>query len=265
MKKSLKFLLIVKDMSPTYQDNLIKGVNEADFVMDLTSAGGNPLKKQFRAIHSSLAMAVNNFAPFRNRLGNLSLPVGENYKNLKFEQQCPLWYDNNVGKPQIDVLIERNTEVIAIESKLLEFLNGFKKCFAENYFKKLNYEQENSKYFQEMLEIQSKAMSYKRLNTTQLIKHAFGLINTFPERPVTLIYLYWEPLNVEELPKDWKDVFYEHRREIETFKTRIRGSKPTFMAMSYSELWRLWGQNASPWLQDHLNEVKSRYCVSILE
>jgi hypothetical protein len=32
-------------------------------------------------------------------------------------------------------------------------------------------------------------------DAAQLIKHAFGLAGRFGGRPVTLLYLYWEPAN----------------------------------------------------------------------
>ncbi len=250
---------------PTYQDNLVKGVNKSDFTEDLLSVGGNLLEDQFLSIRSSLAMTVNNFAPYRTRLYDLVLPAGENYNSFKFEKRCPVWGNKEFGAPQLDILITGSTGVIAIESKFLEILESPTEYFADSYFEKLKVDQKNSTFFREMLRIQlnGDCKSYQWLDAAQLIKHAFGLINTFPDRPVTLIYLYWEPSNVEELPKEWKDVFVGHRREIEIFEDRICGSKPKFMAISYSELWRLWEQNASPWLKDHLREVRSRYWVSI--
>ena len=250
----------------TYQDNLIKSVNEIDYVKDLLSAGGNLRKKQFRAIHSSLAMTVNNFLPFRTRLEDLNLPIGENFKTLEFEEECPAW-NSKIGVPQLDVLITGSTEVIAIESKLLEFLESPNECFADTYSEKLNLEQKSSAYYKEMLRMQSKVgcKTYQRLDVAQLIKHAFGLIYTFPNRPVTLIYLYWEPSNLQELTTNMKSVFDKHKQEIVDFSNRVCGSKPKFMAKSYSELWQLWEQDAPQWLIDHLNEVKSRYSVALRE
>ena len=201
-----------------FQDNIIKGVKEVEIAKELSFGKNSKVECQFRAIHSSLAMAVNNFAPFRAHLENLILPIGEDYKTLEFEKKCPIWNKEKVGAAQPDVLITGSTEIIAIESKLKEILNPHNKCFKPRYFKELNSSQKDSKYFQEMLDIKCKAISYERFNSVQLIKHAFGLINSFPDQPVTLIYLYWEPSNVEELPKKWKDVFVGHRREIEIFE-----------------------------------------------
>ena len=60
-----------------------------------------------------------------------------------------------------------------------------------------------------------------------------GLARTFSDRPVTLLYLFWEPANAEASP-----VFAAHRAEISEFAARMTGSSPTFEAMSYPELWQ---------------------------
>ena len=51
---------------------------------------------------------------------------------------------------------------------------------------------------------------YDWLDAAQLVKHAYGLAQSFPDEPVTLLYLYWEPLNAERFT-----LFAEHRLEIE--------------------------------------------------
>src|SRR5450759_1463439 len=47
--------------------NLIDGVHLNDFEADLRQGDGNELEGKFRAAHSSSALAVNTFAPFRTR------------------------------------------------------------------------------------------------------------------------------------------------------------------------------------------------------
>ena len=84
------------------------------------------------------------------------------------------------------------------------------------------------------------------------------MAHTFPDEPVTLLYLYWEPRNAERLP-----LFAEHRLEIEAFSERIAGSRPAFRSISYPELWREWSVTASSWLTVHLDALRARYGVDL--
>jgi hypothetical protein len=69
--------------------NLIEGVRLEDFEVDLLQGDGNELKGKFRAAHSSSALAVNTFAPFKTHLDALRLPGGSGFDYLHFEQKCP--------------------------------------------------------------------------------------------------------------------------------------------------------------------------------
>lgn len=56
--------------------NLIEGVHLVDFEADLRQGDGNELEEKFRAAHSSSALAVNTFAPFKSDPVALRLPGG---------------------------------------------------------------------------------------------------------------------------------------------------------------------------------------------
>ena|SRR5205823_7171811 len=96
------------------------------------------------------------------------------------------------------------------------------------------------------------------LDAAQLVKHAFGLAYTFPDRPTTLLYLFWEPLNPEAFP-----VFAEHRAEVARFAALMRGACPQFVSISYPELWTLWEmQPQCDWLPAHISRLRGRYAVA---
>ena len=61
-----------------------------------------------------------------------------------------------------------------------------------------------------MLRLRDRPDQYTWLDAAQVIKHAFGLARSFPDRPVTLLYLFWEPANPTAGPE-----FVAHRDEIE--------------------------------------------------
>ena len=52
----------------SFADNLVPSVEIADFEADLAQGSGDELAGKFRAAHSSSALAVNCFAPFKRNL-----------------------------------------------------------------------------------------------------------------------------------------------------------------------------------------------------
>ena len=249
-------LLDAKGYVPDFHDTLLPLVMPEDFVADLEAGDGNELQTKFRAVHSSSGLAVNTFAPFRRRIEDLILPTVGPFASLRFEQKCPTGLRGGRA-PNLDVMVEGRGGILAIESKLTEYLTTHRAAFSAAYSEQIRDARRDQGYFREMLRLMDAPNSYGCLDAAQLIKHAFGLVRTFPDRPVTLLYLFWEPAN-----PDVHEVFAQHRREIEEFAGRVAGSTPTFLAMSYPELWSQWQETGSaPWLTEHLSELRSRYEV----
>lgn len=73
----------------SFTDNLLPLVSPADFEADLRAGDGNELETKFCAAHSSSALAVNCFAPFRTRIDDLTLPFAGAFSKLEFERKCP--------------------------------------------------------------------------------------------------------------------------------------------------------------------------------
>lgn len=66
-------------------------------------------------------------------------------------------------------------------------------------------------------------IGYQLLDAAQLIKHAFGLAHSRKNEPVTLVYLYWEPLDAGLSP-----FFAQHprsRRSRDVWPVGIQHSK----------------------------------------
>lgn len=241
----------------SFHDNLLPGVLVDDFVADLQSGDGNELETKFRAAHSSSALAVNTFAPFRTRRSDLDLLEAGPFQSLQFERKCPTGLRGGRA-PNLDVLLCGHPGVIGIESKLTEYLSRHRAKFRPSYLQQIRDERCEQGYFREMLRLLEQPDHYAWLDAAQLIKHAFGLARTFRSQPVRLLYLYWEPVNPEAYP-----VFGEHRREIEEFAERVAGSTPEFHSMSYPDLWAALGKTAPEWLSVHLGNLSSRYLVTI--
>lgn len=247
-----------KGYAPDFRDTLLPLVTTGDFEADLQAGDGNELQTKFRAAHSSSGLAVNCFAPFRNRTADLTLPSLEPFDALQFERKCPTGLRGGRA-PNLDVLLSGPTRVVGIESKLTEYLARHRATFSSAYAEQIHDDRREQGYFREMLRLVDAPESYVWLDAAQLIKHAFGLARCFADRQVTLLYLYWEPANPDAAPE-----FAAHRQEILAFAERVAGSTPEFRAMSYPELWRTW-QDAGPatWLAQHLAALRERYEVTV--
>ena len=237
-------------------ENLLPTVSLADFEADLRAGDGNELERKFKAVHSSSALAVNVFAPFRARSSELTLPGSGSITGLEFERKCPHGVSGRA--PNLDVLLTGPAGIIGIESKLTEPLSRHRAVFSPKYRENIQDERREGAWFREMLCLEEDQERYGWLDAAQLVKHAYGLGHTFPDQPVTLLYLYWEPRNAERFT-----LFAEHRREIEAFSESVAGSRPAFRSISYPELWREWSATASSWLTAHLDALSARYEVDL--
>jgi len=71
------------------EENTLPGVELRQFAADLEQGDGNELQSKFLAAHSSSALAVNCFAPFRDAIVDLSLQGAIGFVSLQFERKCP--------------------------------------------------------------------------------------------------------------------------------------------------------------------------------
>ena len=238
-------------------ENLVEGVRLDDFEEDLRQGDGNELKEKFRAAHSSSALAVNTFAPFKANAAALRLPDGNGFANIYFERKCPHGIKGR-RSPNLDVLADGSTRIFAIESKCLEHLSPHEAEFAPAYESHITDQRRRTGWFRTMQQLIEQPSTYRWLDAAQLVKHAYGVAFTYPTRLVTLLYLFWEPSNSEAYSN-----FAEHRSEVTRFAASTVGGGPEFVAMSYPELWRYWETNpSSEWLPVHVKRLRARYGVA---
>ena len=237
------------------QENLLPGINLATVEDDLRRGDGDELRMKFTAVHSSSALAVNCFAPFKVEPNRLVLSGTQGAAKLEFE--CKLKIFHGGRSPNLDVWIQRGHDVVAVESKLLEYLRPKKPEFSRAY-DRLAPPKSDSHWWRVYEE--AKKGTEQHLDRAQLVKHYFGL-NNFreknPEGPEqTLLYIFWEPLN-------WLDVkeCRQHRDEVKTFAEAVSPSQIKFRWMTYNDLWEEW--SAVPDLGGHAHSLKARYEVRL--
>ena len=218
-----------------------------DFEADVRQGDGNELAGKFRAVHSSTALAVNSFAPFKQHLSALTLLGAGGFSSLGFERKCHHGLRRG-NSPNLDVVVEGPVRVVAIESKCTEYFAAHTAEFKPAYDAEIIDERRAGPWFSMMRRLTAVPNTFRRLNAAQLVKHSFGLAHTFPGRQVTLLYLFWEPMNPEAF-----HAFADHRAEIGLFAEQVSGGNPSFASMSYPDLWKNWEQfGRAEWLSAHV-------------
>jgi hypothetical protein len=99
------------------------------------------------------------------------------------------------------------------------------------------------------------------LDAYQLIKHYLGIEREFPNRPLELVYLYWEPRNAVDFP-----VFARHRQEVVRFAELVSEDEICgFTSLSYADHWYELEElgSAPAWLQAHVGALRTRYDVVV--
>ncbi|MBT7788625.1 MAG: hypothetical protein HN757_07075 [Calditrichaeota bacterium] len=210
---------------------------------------------KFNAAHSSSALCVNNFAPFKSEMDDFCLFNQAGFLEARFEKVLP----TGISRPNLDFYLRNETTIIGFESKYTEIFNPK----LPNHDGNLNrYQQRHELDYlpNEMLDIiDYYAASDDRLyiDVAQLIKHSIGLINearSIPVQPI-LVYIYWQPTNWFDL-----ELFRCHEREIQDFKKRI-GTVIPFLPLPYLEFWKIF--ETDPTFKVHIELVKERYAMAL--
>ena len=238
----------------TWQTNLLPELDPTLFERDFRSGKGSELDRKFCAAHSSAALITNVFGPFRDGATSFLIPgIGETYLE-QFERTYPTGV---VGRtpPHLDASARGPQGVVAIESKCVEYFTSKVAEFAPAY-QSLEHLRANP-WYMEMERLRDLPRDYRCLDAAQLVKHAFGLLNSAGQG-ATLLYLFWEPDDAER-----HALFTEHRSEIASLEARIRDGGLSLIALSYPELWEAWICSGSALLQKHVQRLRLRYGGSL--
>ncbi|HYF94980.1 MAG TPA: hypothetical protein VD969_22420 [Symbiobacteriaceae bacterium] len=233
-------------------DNLVNGVTVEQIRPFFDKAAGHELDGKMRAAYSSSALAANSFTPWLADPGRLALAGESGFRSLEFEAVCPTGLAGTA--PHLDLLAKGADAVVGVESKCIEYLDAHRdQGFAESYEPVLAPHRA-------LRAVAADLDGYLHLNAAQLVKHMLGLFHTYPEKPATLLYLFWEPVNWRE----WQ-VFADHRAEVRLFARTVAGGPVAFRAMTYRQLWDEWSLAAGPaWVEAHAECLRDRYEVRIL-
>lgn len=244
--------------------------NWKEIRQELANGQGNELKPdkngiiKFNAVHSSAALAVNNFAILKKQKNKITFLNFSNFNRIQFEKKLP----TGISTPNLDVYFETNYETIGVESKFTEFLTPKLPNAKGNLSKYLNNKKLQylpPKFNSELIEYYVNVTDKMYLDVAQLIKHGIGIINKAQNRykfilnalisqPI-LVYIYWQPLNWYNF-----NLFRKHNDEIIQFQKRV---KPflTFIPISYLDFWRLYENDRN--FGELISKLKERYLIEI--
>ena len=236
-------------------DNLVDEVSEDLFEADFRAGAGRELDGKMRAAHSSAALVVNTFARWRKSPSTLFLANVTGFSALRFEVIFPTGLG---GKPPHLDLVAYGPAPIAVESKCLEYLRPKVPVFSRSY-DTIADARRDSPWFGLIDLLRRDPVRFQYLDVAQLVKHALGLLRSPFIEDVTLLYLYWEPLNHADFEE-----FRSHREEIASLQAMLAGARPLFRSTTYAEMWEDWRKRCKEeWLKVHVERLQERYAVVI--
>jgi hypothetical protein len=224
----------------------------------IPKGGGCP---DFHSIRSSCALAVASFGPWRLRPETLTVGERSNFDSLRFEVKFPITESKIDPPPNLDVVCWASGHAVAIESKLVEYIDPKHTAHIGSKYDDQIAESHPSWQAKVSL-LRESPDEYRMFNAAQIIKHYLGLKRDKPglaeekiqDRTTTLLYMYWEPLG-----KDANHpVYREHRAEIADFASGLADPDLTFEARSYPTLWADW-KHQSGRVSLHAEALESRY------
>ncbi len=259
-----------------YANSVIDGISADMFCCDLIRGDGGELSNssgsapKFNSISSSAALAVSTFAPWKTHLDDLTVDLGTKqmagFDKLEFEHIAETAIPKAKKHPNLDVWLESDDAILAVECKFCEFLSGrTEKASLHSAYKRLAATMEQSNPWVKAIDFFTNEMGeckYRFFDAVQIIRHYFGVLNS-GQKEKHLLYLYWHPAN-----EDWMDIhpFDLHMKELKEFSGLVsQATDVSFHYMSFNELWEQWAATDKKVVQKHIKALRQKYSVNITE
>ena len=214
-------------------------------------------RTRLRSPDSAATLAVNTFLPWQHDARELPLAGWVGFEAIQLEVRCPTGLRGT--PPHLDLLALRDEAAVAATVRCSEYLSPRKVAVADSYDRLLAETAGVAPWRNLLAQVRRRASSFVHVDVGALVKFALALARTFPDRPTTLHYLYWEPLDAERF-----EAFRAHRAELARVEDAIASARIGFRPESFSALWQDWAGRRSPvWLPDHVARLKARYGVTL--
>jgi hypothetical protein len=231
-------------------DLLIDGV-EPDRLPDALD------RARLRQPQSAAALAVNSFLPWQTAPEQLALDRWSGFDAIQLVVRCPTGLRGT--PPHLDVLALRDNAAVAVTVRCTEYLSRRRSPVAASYDRLLAATPGLDAWARQLAQVRAAPDQRQHIDLGALVKHALALGRTFPDRPTSLLYLYWEPLDADQFAE-----FGVHRRELAELSQAVGDARVGFASRSFNSLWRHWHAQASPsWLRRHVARLRARYSVTL--
>jgi len=245
-----------------YQDNLFEEL-EPDAKNEYAGGDGHELKSHMHSVISSSALCCNFFHYWRYhdpRKLCQALGIHGNVLQVRFEAKPEKPAGIGGRNPNIDVLITSdNLELTAIECKYTETCEPLSLRSQANMPLAAAYFTEGISLWKRMPRCHNLAkrlphleagdVSLRYLGAGQLIKHALGLLNSYPWKNWRLVYLWYE---------SDPDVDQAHRNEIRRFTAAI-GDDFRFESTTYQAIFSQLCKDPDIKKNEWANYMRQRY------
>lgn len=259
-----------------FAHSVIDGITTEMFCCDLIRGDGGELSNssgsapKFNSISSSASLAVSTFAPWKTRLSELIVDLGTKqmtgFDKLEFEHIAHTAIPKAKKHPNLDVWLESDDAILAIECKFCEYLGErTEKASLHQAYKRLAATMDRNIPWVKAIDLvtnEKGECKYKFFDAVQIIRHYFGVLDS-GQKEKHLLYLYWHPAN-----EDWMDnhPFDLHMKELKEFSELVsQATDVHFHYLSFNELWEQWSQIESPNVSEHANAIKHKYSIQVEE
>jgi hypothetical protein len=202
------------------------------------------------------AIALNSFLNWRRCPDRLPLGGETGFRELRFDARCPTGVRGT--PPVLDLIAAGDKVVVAVTARGPEYLERRQSRLAAAY-DRLRPPDGLAPWIMLLDTAKEAAPPFRHVDLPALVKHALGLGQTFADRRMKLLYLFWEPTGASRAAG-----FHEHRRELADLAERVERSAVQLLAQSFDELWAEWARLAEPeWLREIVARLKERYAVAM--
>lgn len=214
-------------------------------------------RARLRSPQSAAALTINSFLPWQVAPDHLPLAGWTGFGAIQFEVRCPTGLRGT--PPHLDLLALRDEAAVAVTVRCVEYLSRRKTAVAPSYDRLLDATPGLEPWLRQLRQLRAQPAGYRHLDLGALVKYALALGRTFPERPTSLVYLFWEPLDADQF-----DEFQRHREELAELAEAARDARVTFVPQTFESMWRQWEQRSTPaWLASHVRRLRARYSVAV--
>ncbi|MFZ1428658.1 MAG: hypothetical protein WAS21_18040 [Geminicoccaceae bacterium] len=203
-----------------------------------------------------MALVLNSFLPWLETPDALQLAGMGQFQELNFDTRCPTGVRGT--PPHIELVASGPNGVVGATVRVFDYL-AMRPSSLSAAYASLAVPPSLAPWASLMRRAMSDPQDFRYVDIPALSKLAVGLGRIFVHRPVCLLYLFLEPVDVGHSP-----AFAGHRAELARLTELTGASAVPLVASSFHELWKEWRAGDAPTaLKAVASELSRRYAVAM--